>query len=121
MIAGTEYSPSKAFIEFARNFFESLAVDDFQGALGQLDKSEKSWSKSSISGDLKKVLNGRWVCSAKSFRKSASPELEVGLNEYMLRHRIPCEGKWSDAKVNFCFRQKEGTGYYYVYLIGFEH
>lgn len=121
MIPGTSYSPGKAFIEFARIFFEALAEKDFQGVLGKLDSSDKKWSKLEVVNELDRVLLGQEVCSAKGFKNSASPkivEIEEGI--YQLEHKIPSNQKWSNAVTVFTFKQKPNSGYFYVYLNGFK-
>ena len=50
MIVGTEYSPGKAFINFARDFIRALAQGDFSTALAGLDTGDDGhrWSKSDV-------------------------------------------------------------------------
>jgi len=120
MIPGTSYSPAKAFISFAREFFEALAKNDFQAALGGLDTSSKRWSKKELLDQLNLVIGTERICSAVGFSQSASPKLEQVDSGYILRHRLPVQGKWSKAKVVFEFTQKPDTGYFRVSLCGFE-
>lgn len=64
MIAGTAYSPSKAFIAFAREFFESIANDDVHAALARLDVSTKRWTKKELLTQLGAAIGSERVCSA---------------------------------------------------------
>jgi len=120
MIPGTSFSPAKAFISFAREFFEALAKDDFKAALGGLDVSSKRWSKKELVAQLNTVIGTAHICSATGLTQSASPELEQTELGYILRHRLPAGGKWAKAKVVFEFVQKPGTQYFRVNLRGFE-
>jgi len=119
MIPGTSYSPSKAFIAFAREFFEALAVEDYQAALSKFDVSAKSWSKKNLVSELKAVIGTNSICSAKGFTQSASPVLEQTESGYILEHRLPVQGKWAKAKAIFEFVQKPNSDYYSVVLRGF--
>lgn len=120
MIPGTSYSPVKAFISFTREFCEALAKDDFQSALGGLDISSKRWSKKELLSQLNSVIGPERICSAAGFSQSASPELQQVESGYILRHRLPVQGKWAQAKVVFEFTQKPSTDYFRVTLCGFE-
>jgi hypothetical protein len=120
MIPGTSYSPAKAFITFARDFFEALAKEDFQAALGGLDISSKRWSKKELLASLSTVIGSEHICSASGLTQSASPELEQSESGYILRHRLPVQGKWVKAKAVFEFTQKPGTDYFRASLRGFE-
>ena len=106
MIPGTSYSPSKAFIAFAREFFEALAVEDYQAALNKFDVSTKKWSKKNLLSELKAVIGENSICSAKGFSQSASPVLEQTESGYMLEHRLPVQGKWIKAKAKIENSQK---------------
>lgn len=119
MIPGTSFSPGKAFIAFARDFFEALAQEDYQAALGKLDLSVKAWSKKSLLAELKTVIGTNSICSAKGFTQSASPLLKQTESGYRLEHRLPVQGKWAKARVIFEFIQKPNSGYYSVVLCGF--
>ncbi len=121
MISGTKYSPAKAFISFAREFFEALAIDDYQSALGKLDSSEIRWSKKKLIEQLNLVTGHEKICSSVEFTKSASPQIEKSEFGYTLIHRLPVNGKWIDAKVIFDFVRKPETDYYKVWLRGFAH
>lgn len=116
MIPGTSYSPSKAFIEFAHYFFEALANEDYQSALGKLDSRDKKWSKKALQDALANVTGSKKVCSPNGIAKSASPEVEEISEGYILRHRIPIDGKWSKETVVFKFSKKPDTDYFYVYI-----
>lgn len=120
MIAGTSYSPAKAFISFAREFLEALAKEDFQSALSGLDASPKRWSKKELLSELNVILGSKRICSATGFSQSASPELEQTDSGFILRHRLPVNGNWVQAKVVFEFTQKQNTDYFKVRLSGFE-
>lgn len=121
MIYGTRYSPGKAFIEFARDFFEAVASCDFQSALGQLDANDQRWSKSLLLSELNRVIGDQTICSTAGFRHSAEPELIVieGGN-YHLVHRLPVDGKWSTAKARFEFVAKHQGNQFSVHLLGFD-
>ena len=120
MIPSTRDRPAKAFIAFAREFFEALAKDDFQAALGRLDTSSVRWSKKELLSQLGAVVGSERICSAAGFTQSASPELEQSELGYILRHRLPVQGKWVKAKAVFEFTQKPGTDYFRAGLGGFE-
>lgn len=121
MIYGTRHSPGMAFIEFARDFFESLALGSFQSALGKLDASDHRWSKALLQSELRQVPGDRKICSAAGFLDSAEPEL-IPLNDghYQLMHRLPVDGKWSTAKARFEFVAKHHGNQFSVHLRGFE-
>jgi hypothetical protein len=59
MISGTSYSPSKAFIEFARDFFESLAKNDYGAALGGLDARGKQWNRQKLASSIGAATAGQ--------------------------------------------------------------
>jgi hypothetical protein len=120
MIPSTSYSPGKAFISFVREFFEALARDDFQGALGRLDVAPKRWSKKQLLSEVGFVIGSEHICSAEGFHQSASPELEQTDSGYILRHPLPVKGQWANAKAVFEFTHKPGTGYFRASLRGFE-
>lgn len=120
MIPGTSYSPAKAFVAFAREFLEALARKDYGAALRKLDSSARTWSKKELAAALHSVCEGAEICSAAGFSQSASPELERTSSGYLLRHRLPLDGKWSRAEVVFEFTQKPGTEYFRVELRGFQ-
>jgi hypothetical protein len=121
MIYGTRYSPGKAFIEFARDFFEAIARSDFQSALGQLDARERRWSKKALMAELQRVIGKNSLCSAVDFAQSANPELIALENgSYQLVHRLPVAGKWSNAVARFEFVAKSHGNQFSVFLIGFE-
>lgn len=121
MIPGTQQSPGQAFIEFARQFFEDVARHDYQSALGALDMTKRRWSKKEFVAELTKVIGGESLCSAAGFVQSASPELDQTETGYVLRHKLPVRGKWSQAQAVFVFTLKSlGGGYYRVELQGFE-
>jgi hypothetical protein len=120
MIAGTSYSPAKAFVMFAREFFEALATKDYGAALRRLDSTARTWSKNELLAELTSVCGGGELCSASAFTQSASPELVETSSGYVLRHRLPVGGKWSSAQAVFEFTQKPGTEYFKAELRGFE-
>lgn len=120
MIPGTSYSPAKAFISFAREFFEALAKKDYQAALGKLDSTERRWSKKDLLAQLSEVIGKELICSTVGFTQSASPQLEEAEEVYKLRHRLPVQGKWAKAKAVFEFTRKPGTDYFRASLRGFE-
>jgi hypothetical protein len=120
MIAGTSYSPGKAFITFARNFFEALAKNDYQTALGKLDSSAKRWSRRELHLQIDSLTRGVGICSALAFKFSASPILEQTVSGYVLRHKLPVQNKWSDITAVFEFTRKPATEYFSVTLLGFE-
>ena len=122
MIYGTRHSPGEAFVEFARGFFEAIAVGEFQAALGQLDADDHRWSKSSLLSEANRVIGGEMICTLAGIRKSAEPELIPFENgDYQLVHRIPVAGKWSTAKVRFQLVAKKHGNQFSVHLLGFEH
>lgn len=121
MIYGTRYSPGKAFVEFARSFFEAVASEDFNSALGPLDANERRWSKSSLQSELRRVIGDHALCSAEEFLDSAKPELiKLEGENYQLLHRLPVDGKWSTVKARFEFVAKHHGNQYSVHLRGFE-
>jgi hypothetical protein len=120
MITGTSYSPGKAFISFAREFFEALAKNDFQDALRRLDSSSKRWSKRELLLQINSLTDGAGICSALGFKNSAAPDLEQITSGYVLRHRLPIHNNWSNSKAVFEFIRKPGTEYFKVNLLGFE-
>ncbi len=121
MIYGTNYSPGKAFIEFARGFFEAIAAGDFQAALGALDMGDHRWSKASLISEMNHVIEGQVICTFAGIRDSAEPELIAFENgDYQLVHRIPVAGKWSKAKARFRFVAKKHGNQFSVHLVGFE-
>ena len=117
MISGTPYSPAKAFISFARDFFDALARDDVQAALSRL---HPVWSKKKFLSQLKDFIGSEHICSFENFTRSASPILKQSESGYILYHALPVQGKWSNIKAVFEFTQKPGTGYFLVSLRGFE-
>ena len=120
MIPGTSYSPGEAFISFVREFFEALAREDVQGALGKLDASHKRWTKNSLLLAINEVTNSVGICSTVRFSDSASPELEETTDGYVLRHRLPVQQRWSSAIAVFEFTRKPRSEYFRVGLRGFE-
>ena len=121
MIYGTRYSPGKAFIKFARDFFEAVASSDFQSALGQLDANDRRWSKSQILSELDRVIGDQMLCSTAGFRSSAEPVLiALDCGDFQLVHRLPVDGKWSMAKARFEFAAKRHGNQFSVHLMGFE-
>lgn len=120
MIPGTSYSPGEAFITFAREFFEALAREDVQGALGKLDVSHKRWTKKTLLLAIDEVTDSVGICSAVGFSHSASPVLEETTAGYVLRHRLPVQQKWSSANAIFEFTRKPRSEYFRVRLRGFE-
>ena len=121
MIVGTPYSPQKAFISFAREFFESLARKDYAAALSELDTSESRWSKEVLSERIASALGrGVNIASAVNFTRSAEPQLsEPEPGHFELSHRIPISSGWSEARANFRFVRKPSTEYFHVTLSGF--
>lgn len=120
MITGSSYSPAKAFINFARDFFEAMAKEDFQLALSGLDVSSKRWSKKELLSSLNAVIGSERICSPKGLTQSASPELEETESSFILRHRLPVNGKWIQARAVFEFTLKKNSDYFKVSLSGFE-
>lgn len=121
MIYGTRHSPGMAFIEFARGFFEAIAVGDFQAGLGQLDANDRRWSKSSLMSELNRVIGNQTICTLAGIPKSAEPELiPLENGDYQLVHKIPVAGKWSTAKVRFQFVARKHGNQFSVNLLGFE-
>jgi hypothetical protein len=119
MICGTPYSPAKAFIEFARDFFEYLARGEYGSALGKLDASAlQRWDKVTLQRAISSATGGALITSADGLTQSAKPSVEeVSSGEYILKHRLPLEGKWGSAYAIFRFRQKPGTEYFHVELV----
>jgi len=120
MIAGTSYSPAKAFVSFAREFFEALARRDYGAALRKLDSSGGTWSKKELLAELERATGGSEVCSPSGFTESASPVLEDTPSGYVLRHRLPIGGKWAEGKAVFEFTRKPETEYFKVQFRGVE-
>jgi hypothetical protein len=122
MICGTSYSPAKAFIAFARDFFEYLARGEYGSALGKLDASAlQRWDKVTLKRAIGSATGGVLINSANGLTQSAKPSVEeVSSGEYTLKHRLPLEGKWGSAYAIFRFRQKPGTGYFHVELVAID-
>lgn len=125
MIAGTPYSPGKAFLAFARQFIEHLASGEYGQALVKLDTTSQRWSKDGLRRALRDACGDAPVTSAQGLTGSAGPVLdEVTDGEYLLKHRLPVAersgAKWGNAQAIFRFRQKPGTDYYHVDLVGIE-
>ena len=121
MIAGTEYSPEKAFIAFARQFFEQMAEGNYGAALSGLDFVDRRWSKAELVATFSAALGDQTICSTNGFTKSASPSVsELTSGHFVLRHKVPADSKWSSAVAIFHFIRKPGTGYYHVRFLGVE-
>lgn len=121
MIYGTRYSPGKAFIEFARGFFEAITVGDFQAALGQLDANDRRWSKASLMSELNRVIGNQTICTLAGIPQSAEPELiPLENGDYQFVHKLPVSGKWSTATVRIQFVAKHHGNQFSVNLLGFE-
>lgn len=121
MIVGTSYSPPKAFISFAREFFERVAAGNYGAALGKLDSTAKRWTKSELVALLNAASGGVGLSSCERIARSASPTIiEESTNVYVLKHRIPIAGKWAPAKAVFRFSRKAGTEYFHVELESIE-
>jgi hypothetical protein len=122
MIVGTEYSPGKAFINFARDFIRAVAQGDFGTALAGLDTGDDGhrWSKADIVRQLSQVVSGH-LSVPEGIVRSAEPTLAelVPGEVFALRHRLPVDGKWSNGAVSFRFERKRGE-YFRVVLVGFE-
>ncbi|WBR99935.1 hypothetical protein OU994_16550 [Pseudoduganella sp. SL102] len=121
MIAGTPYSPGKAFLAFARQFIEHLASGEYGQALGKLDTTSQRWSKDGLRRALRDACGDAPVTSPHGLTQSASPSLEeVAFPEYLLKHPLPLSGKWGRAHAVFRFRQKPGTSSFHVDLVSIE-
>ena len=120
MICGTPYSPAKAFVEFAHNFYIALSEQNFGEALSRLDMSKRKWTKTEIEIEISKICKGSTVCSPVGIKKSASPVLEESEDKdtYILTHKIPCNDKWLDQCVVFKFERSKGE-YFKVVLAEF--
>jgi hypothetical protein len=119
MIAGTDYSPQKAFVAFAREFFEHVANDNWGQALAGLNQSAKRWSKVELQSELRAALSGESVISPLLLTQSASPELiELEPDTFALNHRVPTQRGWASTQLAFRFVRKPGTGYFHAYLEG---
>jgi hypothetical protein len=117
MIAGTAHSPGKAFIAFAREFFEALAHDDVGSALSRLDMTKRKWTGNEIRQRIGFVTGGKGLCSPSGLAQSASPTLDQpDVDEYLLSHRLPVSGSWSSSFAIFRFTRKPNTGYFYAEL-----
>ena len=122
MIVGTPYSPAKAFIAFAKDFIGSIAGGDFGKATSGLDADDGGhrWTKSEIVSALRRVAP-KGVSPPDDIARSAEPQLEeiAPADVFELSHRLPSNGKWTDARVTFRFERKHGE-YFRVLLVGFE-
>ncbi|NVM79731.1 hypothetical protein FHW83_005572 [Duganella sp. SG902] len=117
MISGTSYSPSKTFVEFARDFFESLAKNDYGAALGGLDARGKQWNRQKLASSIRAATGAQGLSTCIGITQSASPTLtEIGQGVYSLQHRLPVAGKWAKPYAVFLFTQKLRTGYFSVTL-----
>lgn len=103
MICGTPYSPAKALIAFARDFFEYLARGEYGSALGKLDASAlQRWDKVTLQRAISSATGGVLITSADGLRQSAKPSVEeVSSGEYILKQRLPLEEKWGGAPLLF--------------------
>lgn len=118
MIVGSSYSPAKAFVGFAREFFVSVADGDYGAALSRLDMTNRKWTKAELQGRFAEVLGGQEIGSASGFVQSASPLLEeIDSDRYVLHHRVPLARGWSNAIVTFQFTRKPETDYFHVELV----
>lgn len=121
MIPGTSYSPSKAFISFAREFFERVAAGNYGAALGKLDSTAKRWTKSQLLALINTASGNLGLSSCQGITQSASPTMiEESDDVYVLTHRLPIAGKWASAKAVFRFSRKAGTEYFHVELQNIE-
>jgi hypothetical protein len=119
MIIGTNYSPQKAFVAFAREFLDYLAKNDYSAALAKLDQTSKKWSKAELRSVIQSVLGDELLVSAAELKRSAVPELiEVEPGQFILHHRISVASGWSKARLTFRFVQKPKTQYFHVILEG---
>ena len=83
--------------------------------------TKRWWTKDAFSAELVNVIGNASLCSSVGFVKSASPELDQTETGFVLRHKLPVCGKWSNARIVFSFTPKSpGGGYYLVELLGFE-
>lgn len=112
VIYGTSYSPQKAFVDFACRFLEHLANGDVGAALDGLDANEDGsrWSKPSFVAALNAAIGSGKLTSPSGHARSALPFLQTidDGRSYELSHRLPVDGRWSDAVVVFGFVKRKG-------------
>ena len=112
VIYGTSYSPQKAFVDFAREFLEHVASGDVSAALAGLDANEDGsrWSKPQLAEALNAAVGSGTVTTPSGHARSAVPLLETidDRQTYELSHRLPVDGRWSDAVVVFRFKRRTG-------------
>ena len=121
MIAGTSFSPAMAFIAFAHEFLDLVAMGEHGAALGRLDQRTVRWTRKRLQAAIDANTNRAGLCSRQGMTQSACPCMEeVSPGVFVLSHRLPVAGKWAAAKAIFRFTQKAGTDYFHVELEAIE-
>lgn len=120
MIVGTSYSPAKAFVAFATEFIRNVASSDFGKATSGLDAADDGhrWTKRELVAALQRVTPDG-ISPPDGLARSAEPQLEEKTpgEVFEVSHRLPSNGKWTDAVVTFRFERQRGE-YFRVLLVG---
>ncbi len=123
MITGTDFSPAKAFFNAAPNMLVGAAGDDYGIAFRNLEANAdgKRWTKTSFLSAVAAAQPGE-VTTPLGHSKSAKPSVDVVVKdtEYLVRHRIPLDGRWSSASLVLRFTRKGTSGYFHMRLEGIE-
>jgi hypothetical protein len=111
-------NPSITCVRVAREMLDALADHEFGAALKRLDKTGRKWSKDDLATAVQSAT-GSWVGSWRDIKRSAKPEVtRAEGRDYVLKHRLPVNGKWHGSKIVLRFRWKTGA-YYHVELEAF--
>lgn len=105
------FNRGKSFINFARTFVGALAAGDFTRALSHLDADDdgRRWDRSSLEQAVAELGEGQRLTDPDMIRRSAEAEFK-GLDvegTYLVLHRLPVNGKWSDHVVIFEFEKRK--------------
>ena len=122
MIVGTSYSPGKAFITFAKDFIREVSLGHFGAAIAGLDVDDEGhrWSKQELLASIRNA-GLESLSSPDGIAASAEPKLDekVAGDVFELTHRLPQDGKWTEAQVTFRFERRKGD-YFRVLLLSIE-
>lgn len=94
---------------------DALADHEYGIVLKRLDQTGRKWSKDELVTTVQAVT-GSWVGPWQEIKRSATPEVTRAEDrDYVLKHRLPVDGKWHGSKIVLRFRWKQGA-YYHVEL-----
>ncbi|MBC8327134.1 MAG: hypothetical protein H8E31_00120 [Planctomycetes bacterium] len=123
MITGTNFSPAKAFLNAARDMLVGAADNDYGIAFRHLDANADGtrWTKTSFLAAVANAQPGE-VTTPLGHSKSAKPSVDAVVKdtEYLVKHRIPLDGRWSGASLVLRFTRKGTSGYFHMRLEGIE-